>query len=152
MWEESSLPPPHGHVISWSEWVHRRIRAAVLYYKHNESQIRGTGNWREGRQDHGRGGVVKMTPNTSVLTLSAATTHNHKHGRGQMNLKCRLAACATASRLVGFLHAKAHGKHPSPRSCSCSSVGWVTPTSPMVPQVAQTSQCPPHHLKGDMKQ
>lgn len=27
-----------------------------------------------------KGGGVKMTPNTSVLTLSAVTTHNRKHG------------------------------------------------------------------------
>lgn len=103
----------------------------MLYYKHNESQIRGTGNWREGREDHARGGRrVKMTPNTSVLTLSAATAHNHKHGRVQMSLKCRLAACGNVSR-PWFLHAEAHGNHLSP--CHNSSVGWVTPASPVVP-------------------
>lgn len=65
----------------------------MLYYKHNESQIRGTGTWREGREDHeGGGNRVKMTPNTSVLTLSAATTHDRKHGPVQISLKCRLAA------------------------------------------------------------
>lgn len=81
-----------------------------------------------------------MTPNTSVLTLSAATTHNHKHGRGQMSLKCRLAACGNVSR-PGFLHAKAGGNHLSP--CRSSRVGRVTPASPLV---AEMSRWHKHHI------
>lgn len=79
--------PSYSHVISWTEWVQRRICAAVLYYRHNESQIRGTGR-REGIEDHGEGGRgLKMTPNTSVLSLSTAITPNHKHGHVQICLR-----------------------------------------------------------------
>lgn len=82
--------PSYSHVISWTEWVQRRICAAVLYYRHNESQIRGTGR-REGIEDHEGGGGggrgVKMTPNTSVRSLSAAITPNHKHGHVQICLR-----------------------------------------------------------------
>lgn len=46
---QSGRRAPRSLVISWSEWVHRRICAAVLYYKHNESQIRGTGERTVGR-------------------------------------------------------------------------------------------------------
>lgn len=86
--------PSYSHVISWTEWVQRRICAAVLYYRHNESQIRGTGRREEGRGGRDRGsrrrkeeGGVKMTPNTSVLSLSAAITPNHKHGHVQICLR-----------------------------------------------------------------
>lgn len=57
---------------------------------------------REERIKQGGGRRVKMTPNTSVLTLSAATTHNHKNGHVQMSLKCRLAACGNVSRPCFF--------------------------------------------------
>lgn len=75
-----------------------------------------------------------MTPNTSVLTLFAATAHNHKHGRVQMSLKCRLAACGNVCG-PWFLHAKAGGNHLSPRHNS--SAGWVTPTSPVVAEMSR---------------
>lgn len=50
---------------------------------------------RERIEDHGGGGRgrrgggagVKMTPNTSVLSLSAAITPNHKHGHVQICLR-----------------------------------------------------------------
>lgn len=119
----------------------------MLYYKHNKSQIRGTGNWREGGGDHASGGGFKMTPNTSVLTLSAVTMHNHKHGHVQMSLKCRLAACGRVSR-PWFLQAKARGNHLSP--CHDSSF-WLGNTNIACAggneQVQQTSPSPPHHLK-----
>lgn len=73
----------------------------MLYYRHNESQIRGTGK-REGIEDHGGGGGVglglEMTPNTSVLSLSAAIIPNHKQGRVQISHKCTMAACGNVSR------------------------------------------------------
>ncbi len=85
--------PSYSHVISWTEWVQWGICAAVLYYRHNESQIRGTGRREGGNsgswgrvRSAGDGGGVKMTPNTSVLSLSAAITPNHKHGHVQICL------------------------------------------------------------------
>lgn len=62
----------------------------MLYYRHNESQIRGTGRKEGGDRGSrwGEGGVggVKRTRNTSVLSLSAAITPNHKQGHVQICL------------------------------------------------------------------
>lgn len=84
-------------LLPWTEWVQKRICAAVLYYRHNESQIRGTGK-REGIEYHeGGGGGFKMTPKTSVFSLSAAITPNHKHGHVQISFQCTLVACGNLS-------------------------------------------------------
>lgn len=54
-----------------------------------------------------------MTPSTSVLTLSAALTPNHKHGHVQISLKCTLAECGNVSRLWVF-NARNCGNSPPP--------------------------------------
>lgn len=94
----------------------------MLYYRHNESQIRGTEK-REGIEDHeGGGGGLKITPNTSVLSLSAAIKPNHKHGHVQISLKCTMAACGNVSRPWVF-NARTRGNSLSPRNDSSDRLG-----------------------------
>lgn len=127
--------PSYFHVISWTEWVQRRIFAAGLYYGHNESQIRGTGKcvcvcvvfacvcvccgcvlriMREGGLKKKR----KKTPNTSVLGLSAAITPNHKHGHVQISFKCTMGCLQKCCQTLEIVC----------RLVMMGALVWATPT------------------------
>lgn len=117
--------PSYFHVISWTEWVQRQISAAGLYYRHNESQIRGTGKcmcmhvcWGRVTFFCRRGGEKKTTPNTSVLGLSAAITPNHS--------MALYKSVSNVQRLPADIAARPWGK-----VCRLAMMGalvWVTPT------------------------
>lgn len=138
--------PPQSYVISWSEWVHRRICAAVLYYKHNESRIRKTGNWREGREDQAKGGWGAggwkwlQTHLSSLCLLLQHTTTRMAMYKWVSNV-----GWLPAEMFPGlvFLHANARGNLLSP--CHKSSVGWVTPASPVVAEMSRWHKPVSHH-------
>lgn len=70
-------------------------------------------------EDHGGGGAAEgvEVPNTSVLSLSAAITPNHKHGHVQICLRLERPP-AEMFPDVRFLNARTRGSSASPRSDS----------------------------------
>lgn len=135
LWGENLFPP---HVISWTEWVQRGICAAVLYYRHNDSQIRETGRKEWGREKTFTGKEEGGTPNTSVLSLSAAITPNHKHGHVQICL-CLERPSTEMFPDLGFLTRGLVGI-----LCRLSVIPMFVRVTLTSTVVAQTSRWPRH--------
>lgn len=142
LWE-----PSYFHVISWTEWVQRQIFAAGLYYRHNESQIRGIGKcmcmhvcWGKVKFclafffKRGRGGGKENDSKHICPRFVCSYNTKPQHGPVQISFKCTTAACRYSCQTLGKSLSPRYDGSPRLGNTNIDSVGinkqvadaWIT--------------------------